>query len=278
MPRLPLHLPAALLLALASPALADITYIGNGTVPDFPQIWLTDQKSRAICEAATAADVLWYWDQNGYAGLAKAGGVMPTPWRTDAQSLVFTMAKYIYGRDPASGNFSNLGQGATIAALTKYIKTQGMYVGQPAKGANGLVVDYYQNANATYTNWTNTINAGAVDMAGMAWRPENGGSIALHSMVSAGLDSDAKLLIVTHGWGDHPAETPPYKKPPVCRRRERLTSTNIRWPWTPTAAPRSPTPATNRWTCFSAINTAPPRACPWAISTPFIPKPKPKSK
>jgi hypothetical protein len=214
-------LPSLFLAALASPALADITYIGDGQLPDFPQIWLANQTVRSICEAATAADVMWYWDQHGYAGLAKNGGVAATPWRDDAQSLVFTMAKYIYGKDPANGQHSNLGRGTTFAALGTYIRLKDMYAGQKTKGADGLVIDYYQAGNATYTNWTATLGAGngaaSVNLASLAWRPETGGPIALHSMASAGVDSEGKLLVVTHGWGDHPAENAPYKKPPYAQ-------------------------------------------------------------
>ena len=208
------YLPALLLGCLASRGLADITFIGDGTVPDLPQIWSETQKSRAICEAATSADVMWYFDQHGYVGLAKTGGVAATPWRADGQNLVFTMARYIYGRDPGTGAFSNLGQGTTLASLGKYIRSRDMYAGQKTKGVDGLVVDYYQASNATYNNWVASINAGSVNMAGMAWRPETGGPIALHSMASAGVDSESKLLVVTHGWGDHPAEQAPHKKPP----------------------------------------------------------------
>ncbi len=193
---------------------ADITYLSDGAMPDLPQIWLENQSVRAICEAATAADIMWYWDQHGYAGLVKAGGVPATPWRTDAQALVFTMSKYIYGKDPANGTLSNLGQGTTIAALGRYIRVKDMYSGQKTKGADGLVVDYYQAGTATYANWASTIGAGTTNMAAMSWRKETGGPINLHSMAGAGVDSESKLFVVTHGWGDHPADQAPYKKPP----------------------------------------------------------------
>jgi hypothetical protein len=212
---------------LAARAQADITYISNGEVPDFPQVWNplpsppannpgATQQMKAICEAATAADEMWYWDQHGYRGLA----AITDPnnpndnWRADAQNLEFLLAKYIYGKDPITKNPSNLGAGTTLAALSTYIKKQGMYAGQQAKGAQGLVVDYYQAGNSTYTNWVNTINAGTVNMAGMSWRTNAGENIALHSMVSLGVDSNAGVFVVSHGWGDHPANMAPFKLPP----------------------------------------------------------------
>src|SRR5262245_38566890 len=130
-------------------ARADITYVGNGEMPDFPQIWGQTQKMRAICEAASSADVMWYFDQNGYAGLvAHKDPKKPNDtWREDGQALVYLVGKYIYGKDPATLALSNLGQPTTIAALSKYIRDRGMYAGQAAKGAQGLVVDYYQAGN-----------------------------------------------------------------------------------------------------------------------------------
>ena len=54
---------------------AAIIYTGDGTagglVPDFPQIWDPNQTVKAICEAASTADVMWYWDQHGFPGLVK---------------------------------------------------------------------------------------------------------------------------------------------------------------------------------------------------------------
>src|SRR5712692_7643170 len=122
---------------------ADISYISDGEMPDLTQIW-DGQRMKAICEAASTADVMWYFDQHGYGGLvAHQDPEHPNDtWRKDGKDLVFLMAKYVYGKDPATGNISNLGQGTTYAALGKYIKVKGMYAGQPARGDQGLVVDH----------------------------------------------------------------------------------------------------------------------------------------
>jgi hypothetical protein len=197
-------------------AFADISYVSDGEMPDFPQIW-GDQSLRAICEAASTADVMWYFDQHGYAGLVAHQD--PRTWRADGKDLVFLMAKYIYGKDPANGRISPLGQGTTFAALGKYIRGKGKYAGQPAHGDQGLVVDHYSAGDATYAKWARNIADNRVNIGSLSWRKRND-IIAQHSMASAGVDSDSRKLIVTHGWGDHPAEMPPYKKPPYAEGEE----------------------------------------------------------
>lgn len=206
---------ALMLILVTDRAHADISYISDGQMPDFPQIW-DGQRLRAICEAASSADVMWFFDQHGYAGLVAHQDPRDpnATWRADGKDLVYLMAKYIYGKDPATGNISNLGQGTTYAALGKYIKAKGMYAGQPAQGEQGLVVDHYSAGNATYAKWARIIGDSSVNIGSMSWRKRNNDIIAQHSMASAGVDSDNRKLIVVHGWGDHPAEMPPYKKPP----------------------------------------------------------------
>jgi len=217
-----------LIAAMAVTARAGITYIGNGTMPDLPQDWGAPQKNKAICQAAAAADVMWYWDQNGYSGLVQhQDPANPNKtWEQDGKALVYSMANYVYGLDPVTNALSNKGQPTPLAALGKYIKAQGKYAGQ-AGVANGLVVDYSQAGSATYANWVSGINNGGVLMAGVSWNFTNG-KTAKHAMASGGVDSDKDYLIVTHGWDSHagaaaPYQAPPYANPPPFINQYPLT-------------------------------------------------------
>jgi hypothetical protein len=212
---------AAVLVSIS--AHAAITYIGNGSMPDLMQDWGPAQKNKAICMAAAEADIMWYWDQNGYSGLVNhQNAANPNAsWEQDGKALVYLMANYNYGLDPVTNNLSNKGQATPLAAIAKYIKTQNKYDGQIVNNqpVNGLVVDYYQAGNATYANWTAGINANGVLLGGLSWTDTAGKSIAQHAMVSAGVDSDNNNLIVTHGWDSHagapaPSQAPPYANPP----------------------------------------------------------------
>src|ERR1700736_2107266 len=61
-------LSALMFILVAHRARAEITYISDGEMPDLTQIW-EGQRLKAICEAASSADVMWYFDQHGYGGL-----------------------------------------------------------------------------------------------------------------------------------------------------------------------------------------------------------------
>jgi hypothetical protein len=211
---------ALMFILAAHRAHADITYISDGEMPDLTQIW-DGQRIKGICEAASTADAMWYFDQHGYGGLvAHQDPTRPNAtWRADGKDLVFLMAKYVYGKDPANAAISPLGQGSTYAALGKYIKDKGMYAGQRARGDQGLVVDQYSAGNAKYANWARTIADNSVNVGSLSWRKDSD-LIAQHSMASAGVDSDNMKLIIVHGWGDHPGEMPPYKKPPYAAGEE----------------------------------------------------------
>ena len=210
----------ALIAAMTAAAHAAIMYIGNGTVPDFPQVWSPTQQNKAICQAAAAADIMWYFDQHGYGGLvAHQDPKNPNnTWQQDGQALVYLMANYLYGVDPATGNRSNKGERSPLVALKSAIKAQGMYDGQKGfdgqnGNPNGLVVDYSEQSSASYANWVSGINNGGMLMAGVSWA-NTAGNTWLHAMTSAGVDPTNSSLIVTHGWDPHTGAAAPYLSPP----------------------------------------------------------------
>lgn len=209
-----------------SAARAEVVYTGDGSagglVPDFPQIWSVDQKIKSICVAAVNADVVWYWDQHGYAGLVRHQDPNKpnSTWREDGKALVFEMAERVYGKDPATARLSAKRGGDTVRALTAYIaENKKLYNKQT--NPNGLAITGYTVSQATEANWYRVVESGAVASATASWRNATGGNYqdprigdVLHGFASAGYDDTRKALIVTHGWDDHPAEAPPYKKPP----------------------------------------------------------------
>jgi hypothetical protein len=200
---------------------ADVTYLGDGSpgglMPDFPQVWDQDQKQKALCMAAASADAIWYLDQHGFSGLVnhQNPNTPNNPWRDDAKNLFFDLATREYGKTYVEGKANVAGGSPLNIATGRYIQSKGFWGQQQNKA--GLVTYNYSLSRATYSVWQKALNNGSVPLGTLSWRNENGvniNSYLAHLMSGAGLDSTDKSILVTHGWGDHPADKPPYKKPP----------------------------------------------------------------
>ena len=223
---------AGVVLAVAvrsSVVCGDVIYKGDGTagglMPDVTQY--QGQKNNGICAAAASADVLWYIDQHGFDGLvAHQNKNKPNDtWKDDSKALVLDMANRIFGPKYVAGEGGPVG--GLQKGLAEYIKSKHYYANTMDNTHDkGLVVQQYSALQSTYQVWKQFSGAEVDSAIGdFYWRDANNRDLtytnnvgtvttAHHAMTSAGYDTADKLTEVTMGWGDHPANLPPYKKPP----------------------------------------------------------------
>ncbi len=211
-------------------ALADDQFKGDGSMvglmPDFAQD--QGQPNKGICSAAAIADALWYLDQHGFGGLvAHTNANTPnTPWKNDAKALVLGVAEQIFGKDYVMNK-----QGARILAgmergTLNYLRSKNFHLAIP-NGRPALTVRRYDGANATYEWWQyyGQVNAFYPAVGDFTWRTAQGFPVTAkdgmgrdvtlrHAMTAAGRDVMVEKTFVTMGWKDHPADQPPYQKPP----------------------------------------------------------------
>ena len=129
------------------------------------------------------------------------------------------MAERIYGVNPMTGDLKP-GAGNAYKGITDYLRSRGHLFNQNGDD-KGLAVFSFTLTRASERNWHAVVDAGGVMSASVSWRNPNGGNFkhpkvgqVLHAFASAGQDEDRQKIVFAHGWGDHPGDQPPFKKPP----------------------------------------------------------------